>query len=307
MMKYFLSLLVSFLVLTGCDDGNIIEETFNFATATVQKCSSSSVLYKISDNEALILATPEATFPNVEGTQTIPVSGSTSIVYKKYGTTTSSENICGTPTLPVVEEWFVTGGSLEVISTKIFDTTNPTEVIAYNHKITFKNITFIAPTKQVVYANYEFGNYRTEVIDLAFDYELEATQTCSGNNLIFKYKNNNALLLDVDTALFDHTIGTKTALISATNKVTYRVYSGSLNNNFFCTAIPPTSPSLTEEWIAENGVAATSGIIKVETTQESPTTYKHVIKLYNTTFTKGVQTYSPAPGADYTFGEWITN
>lgn len=306
-MKYILSLLVSFLIVTGCDDGDIIEETFNFQNATLQKCTSSSVLYKISDNEALILNTPEETFPNEEGTQTIPVSGSTSIIYKKYGTTTTSENICGTPTLPVTEEWFVNGGSLEVISTKIYDTTNPTEVIAYNHKITFKNITFIAPTKQVVYANYEFGNYRTEVIDLAFDYTTAATQTCTGNNLVFKYNNSNALLLDIDPALFDHTLGTKTALISATNKVIYRVYNGSLNNNFFCSAIPPTSPTLTEEWVAEDGVAVTSGIIKVETTQETLTTYKHVIKLYNTTFKKGVQSYNPTPGADFLFGELITD
>jgi len=306
-MKYFLSLLVSFFVLTGCDDGDIIEETFNFENATLQKCTSSNVLYKISDNEALILNTPETTFPNAEGTQTIPVSGTTSILYKKYGTTTTSENICGTPTLPITEEWFVTGGSVQIISTKIYDTTNPTEVIAYNHKITFKNITFTTPTKQVVYANYEFGNYRTEIIDLAFDYTAETTQTCPGNNLIFKFKTNNSLLFDVDAALFDHTIGTKTALINATNKVTYRVYNGSLNTNFFCSAIPPTSPTLTEEWIAENGVTDTSGIIKVETTQETPTTYKHVIKLYNTTFKKGIKTYSPAPGADYTFGELITD
>lgn len=306
-MKYFLSLLVSFLVLTGCDDGDIIEETFNFANATVQKCASSPVLYKISDNEALILNTPESTFPNEEGTRIVPVSGATSIIYRKYATTTTTENICGTPTLPISEEWFVTGGSLEIISTKIFDTTNPTEVIAYNHKITFKNITFTAPTKQVVYTIYDFGSYRTEVIDLAFDYTTAITQTCSGNNLIFKFNNTNALLLDIDPALFDHTIGTKTALISATNKVTYRVYNGSLNTSFFCSSIPPTSPTLTEEWVAEDGVTATSGIIKVETTVDSPTTYKHVITLNNTTFKKGVQTYSPAPGSDYFFGELITN
>jgi len=306
-MKYLVALFISFLVLTGCDDGDIIEETFNFSSATIQKCSSSSILYKISDNEALILKTPESAFPNTEGTQTIPVSGSTSITYKKFGSTTDTENICGTPSLPIVEEWYVSGGNIEIISTKIYDTTNPTKVIAYNHKITFKNITFIAPTKQVVYDNYEFGSYRTDVIDLAFDYATAVTQTCPGNNLIFKYINNNALLFDIDTALFNHTIGTKTALISATNKVTYRLYTGSLNTNFFCNAIPPTSPTMTEEWVAQDGVALTSGIIKVETTLETPTTYKHIIKLYNTTFKKGVQTYSPAPDADYTFGELITN
>lgn len=306
-MKYLVALFISFLFLTSCDDGDIIEETFNFSSATLQKCTSSFILYKISDNEALILNTSETNFPNEEGTQLIPAIGSSSITYKKYGSTTNTENICGTPTLSVLEEWNVNGGNIEIISTKIYDTTNPTEVIAYNHKITFKNITFITPTKQVVYDSYEFGNYRTEVINLGFDYATASMQTCAGNNLIFKYTNNNALLFDVDPALFNHTIGTKTALISATNKVSYRLYSGSLNANFFCSAIPPTSPTLTEEWLAEDGVAATSGIIKVETTQETPTTYKHVIKLYNTTFKKGVQTYSPAPGADYTFGELITN
>lgn len=306
-MKYFWLLILTGLLFTGCDDGNIIEETFNFAAATVQKCSSGDVLYKISDNEALLFSTPETSFPNVEGTQTIPVTGTTSIVYRKYAAATNTATICGTPTIAVTEEWFVTGGNVIIETTKIYDTTIPTKVIAYNHKITFQNITFIAPGKQVVYATYDFGSYRTEVIDLAFDYATATTQTCSGNNLLFKYNNTNALLLDMDPALLDHTIGTKTALISATNQVTYRVYNGSLNSNYFCAAITPSTPTLTEEWIAENGVVGTSGIIKVETTQETATTYKHIIKLFNTTFKKGIQTYSPAPDADYTFGEIITN
>lgn len=306
-MKYFWGVFFSLFLLFSCDDGDIIEETFNFSAATVQKCSTGDVLYKISDNEALLLSTPETSFPNEEGTVNIPVTGTTSILYRKYATTTSTSNICGTPTISVLEEWFVNGGSMDVVTTKIYDTTIPTKVIAYNHKITFKNITFIAPTKQVVYAAYEFGSYRTDVVDLAFDYATATTQTCSGNNLIFKYNNSNALLLDVDPALFNSTIGTKTAEISATNQVIYRVYSGNLNTNFFCSAITPTTPTLTEEWVAENGVVGTSGIIKVETTQETATTYKHVIKLFNTTFKKGVKTYSPAPAADYTFGELITN
>jgi hypothetical protein len=91
------------------------------------------------------------------------------------------------------------------------------------------------------------------------------------------------------------------------NKVIYRVYNGGLNTAFFCSSIPSSNPVLTEEWVAENGVATTSGIIKVVTTQQTTSTYKHTIKLFNTTFKKGIRTYSPAPGADYEFGELITN
>ncbi|MES2811548.1 MAG: hypothetical protein V4670_03675 [Bacteroidota bacterium] len=306
-MKYFFTFFISFLILTACDDGNIIEPTFDFNSATVQKCASSNVLYKISDEEALILTTPETTFPNEEGVTNVAISGSTSIVYKKYSGTTNADNVCDTPTLSVLEEWPVSGGNLEITTTKIFDTTEPTKVVAYNHSIVFKNITFVAPDKQIVYDSYTFGNYRTEVINLNFDYAAATTQTCPSNNLIFKYNNSNALLLDVDASLFNHTLGSKTALINATNKVVYRLYNGNLNANFFCSAIPPSNPTLTEEWVAENGVADTSGIIKVETTQETPTTYKHVIKLYNTNFKKGVSVYNPTPGDDYTFGELITD
>lgn len=312
-MRYFWIILISQFLLFSCDDGEIIEETFDFADASIQKCSSANVLYKVSNREALVLSTPESSFPNKETTvgqpTVISISGTTSIYYKKYVSNTNTNEICGTPTLQVLEEWNVIGGTMEITSTKIFDTTNTT-VVAYNHKIVFKNITFVTPTKQIVYDSYEFGNYRTEVIDLDFDYATALTQTCSGNNLIFKYNGNNALLFDISPAtratLFDHTTGTtKTALINSVNKVVYRVYNGSLNNNFFCASIPPSNPSLTEEWVAQNGVQATSGEIRVVSTQ-SGSSYIHTIKLFNTTFKKGTFEYSPS-ATEYTFGTYVTN
>ncbi|WP_136668177.1 hypothetical protein [Flavobacterium sp. H122] len=305
-MKHFWTALISLLILTSCDDGDIIEDTFNFTNATVQKCSSTNVLYKINDKEALVFSTPESSFPNEEGTQNLTVNSSNSVVYKKFSAATNASNICDTPTLTVTEEWNVTGGTIEIITTKIPDTNDPNKTVGYNHKITFKNITFNAPGKEIVYDSYEFGSYRTDVVDLKFDYTAAVMQDCAGNNLIFKYNNNNALLLDIDPTLYQHqTVGTKTALIGAVNKVTYRVYNGNLNSSYFCQAIPPSSPTLTEEWVAQDGVTGVSGIIVVETEQQTTTTYRHVIKLRKTTFKKGVLTYSPAPEGDYTFGEII--
>lgn len=311
-MRYFLIFLLSQLLLTSCDDGDLIQDTFNFTNASVQKCTTSSVLYKINDKEALIFSTPETSFPNQEGTQNISISTSNTVVFRKFSSATNTANICSTPTLSVIEEWKATGGTIEIITTKIFDTTDPTKIVGYNHKITFKNITFNAPDREIVFNNYEYGNYRTDSVDLKFDYTSAIMQGCTNNDLLFKYNNNgstnkyNALLLNIDPSLYKHqTVGTKTAVINSTNKVTYRVYSGDLNNNFFCQAIPPSSPTLTEEWVAQDGVTNVSGIIVVETTQQTASTYRHIIKLKNTTFKKGVLSYSPSANGEYTFGEII--
>ena len=312
-MKYFLTIFISVLLLTSCDDGNLITENFVFENATVQKCSDSNILYKINDVEALIFNTPETNFPNTEtvaGTpRVVSIGGATSLIYRKFATNTSTNNICNTPTIPVLEEWTVTGGTVEITTTKITDTNGI--IVAYNHNIVFKNITFVTPDKQIVYDSYTFGSYRTEITNLNFDYSLATTQNCGGNNLIFKYNNNNALLLDVDATLFTNTVtpigSPRTALINTTtNKVVYRVYNGSLNTNFFCAAITPTTPTLTEEWIAEDGVAATSGIISVETVAIDATHFKHTITLYKTTFKKGILTYIYPTSDNFVFGEYIT-
>ena len=312
-MKYFVTLFISMLLLTGCDDGDLITENFVFGNATVQKCSTSNILYKINGAESLILNTPDTSFPNTETAintpRVIPISASTSIIYKKFATTTTASAICDAPTIPVLEEWIVSGGTVEITTKKIFNTAGTT-VVAYNHDIVFKNITFVTPNKQIVYDAYIFGSYRTEIIDLNFDYTLATTQNCPGNNVIFKINGTNALLLDIDPTLFANTVtpvGSPRAGVinGTTNKVIYRVYSGNLNTNFFCSAIAPSNPTLTEEWVAENGVAATSGEIRVETVAVGAT-FKHTITLYKTTFKKGILTYIYPTNDNFVFGEYIT-
>ncbi len=309
-MKYFWTLLFSLMILTSCDDGDIIEDTFNFENETIQKCSNSNVLYKINDKEALIFNAPEDYFSNKEQTQTYTIGSGNSIMYRKFASTTSTSNICNTPTLQVIDEWNAIGGSIEIISTEIL---NGTTIVAYNHNITFKNVTFQASDKQVVYESYFYGSYRTDVIDLDFDYTLALTKNCPGNNLIFKYNGNNVLLFDVNkSTLFPNIVTTpgsprEVLINTTTNKVVYRVYNGGLNENFFCSAITPSSPTLTEEWIADSGVNSVSGIIRVVTeTTSVPNQYKHTISLYKTTFRKGFQYYSPNPNGDYVFGVYYT-
>lgn len=54
-MKRILSLLAFTLLLNSCDDGNLTQENISFDTVSVQKCATNQLLYKLKDNEALIL------------------------------------------------------------------------------------------------------------------------------------------------------------------------------------------------------------------------------------------------------------
>ncbi len=307
-MKYLWIIFVSSFLFSACNDGDLITKTFNFEGVSVQKCAASNILYKINYQEALILNTPETNFPNTEGTSTINIGGTTSLTYKKYSETASTSEVCTIPTLPVLEQWNVVGGTIEITRNKIFDTDGIT-VLAYNHNIVFKNVTFVANGEQIVYDTYTFGNYRTNIVNLDFDFTLATTQKCSTNNLIFKFKDNKALLLDVSSSLFLNAATTtpRTAIIDGiNNKVVYRIFSGSLNTNYFCASITPSAPILTEEWIAKNGVADVSGIITVETIAIDATHFKHTITLYKTTFENGVQSYIYPLSDNYIFGEYIT-
>ncbi|WP_258929434.1 hypothetical protein [Flavobacterium davisii] len=182
-MKKIWVLLISLLLLTACDDGNIIEETFNFSSISVQKCNNTNTLYKINDKETLIFTTPETSFPNEEGIKTYLIGTGNNLIYKKFFSTINSNEICSVGNNPVAEQWTVSGGTIEITTNKIISTNDPSKIVGYNHKILFKNITFNSPNKQLVFDRYEFGNYTTDLIDLKFDYKNAVMQNCSGNNL----------------------------------------------------------------------------------------------------------------------------
>lgn len=304
--------LVTCCFLNSCNDGDLIVESFNFDNAIVQKCTNSTILYKINANEGLIFNTPQSTFPNVVQTKFYDIGSSTTLQYKRFNSTVTSYDICGTPTVLETENWSVSGGKVKVVTTQVLASDNIT-VLAYNHAISFENVTFVTNGKQVAYTTYNFGNYKADLVNLNFDFVTATTQKCISNTLIFKYNGTKVLLLDVDPNLFANAItptgSPRTAIInSTTNKIIYREYSGNLSNAFFCSAITPSTPTLSTEWIAEDGDLNIKGIIKVDTeATATPNLFKHTIKLFKVNFKNGVQEYSPAPNGDYLFGEYLTS
>ncbi|GGD32935.1 hypothetical protein [Flavobacterium orientale] len=156
------------------------------------------------------------------------------------------------------------------------------------------------------------GDFNVE----SFDFSNVTASACSGsNNQFFIYYTNQreALLLQIPITSFPNIITPedepRTVAIAAGTQVTYRVYDGTINSQVICTAIPPATPTVSEEW------TATSGVIQIETFanktidetigQALITGYTHIIKLINTTFEKS--NGSQQLFAELQLGNFITN
>jgi len=151
------------------------------------------------------------------------------------------------------------------------------------------------------------GNLSLETIS----FESATTQSCSTNNIIYKVKEKEALLLEIPKTSFVNipTVpGTPTVINidNSTYRVVYRFYNGTVVADNICNTIPPATPIVTDQWIA------TSGQIEITTTTITQagsiagstviTGYNHHIVFKNITFDKGNgnQVYETFPFGDYT-------
>jgi len=319
-MKRILCILSLLLFITACDDGNLTVDAIDFSEVAVQKCSDKDVIYKVKDAEMLFIEIPASTFisdATVEGEPIeVAINSTNKVTYRKYDGTVSSANIC--PTIPdatpnLKEQWNATSGIIQITSTAIKSTNstdNSTRITGYTYNIVFKNITFQKPTGPQVYETFIFGNYVRNVDRLAFGFNEEVDKsTCISDNRIFDFSGGEVFTLDVEnyTTLFANEVTTtpRTALISSSNKLSYRLYSGTITNAYFCATTIPTTPTLLQQWNAIDGIEATSGIIEVSTTTLTTTTFQHTIRLKKVSLKKGNSDFSL--GDDYLFGTLITN
>jgi hypothetical protein len=320
MKKYFLFIL-SIVLYTSCDDGDLISSEVNSDSQTaIQKCTDSETIYKINNTEVVILNISDKYFLNqvteIEKPRVANLGTDATAVFRKYSGTVESKTICTNPAPanPVVlEEWNITGGTIEITTKEVFDNNSPAAVIAYNHYIVLKNVTFISPSNEkIVYTERIFGNYRTDVTKLPFNFAGTTVERCNNKKLIFKYDNKEALLLELDPKLFEKSATPqgkpREALVDdTTNKVTYRSYEGNINKDFFCADVPPSDTKLLEDWPAIEGVDKTSGIIRVESeaANTAGTVFKFTIKLYKLTYKikGGIKEFTPKP-EEYVFGSF---
>ncbi|MFN7045033.1 MAG: hypothetical protein ACK4M1_07525 [Flavobacterium sp.] len=168
-MKKLIVLVASVFMLQACDDGDITLESFNFDGVAIQECGDNNLIFKINNDELLLINIPEASFANEEtpdgSPRIVTVSATNQIIYRIYSGTVTSNNICATipPATPVVQdEWNATGGTIEIITDALYDTDGIT-IIGYTHNIKFVNVNFSGTSNSFSFTEYTFGNYETDL------------------------------------------------------------------------------------------------------------------------------------------------
>lgn len=319
-MKRVFSLLFFVLFLNGCDDGDLTLETINFEDVATKNCSSNNIIYKLKENEALLLQIPLTEFVNEPTNPGAPkivnIDNSTvRVVYRFYDGAVADDNICNTipPATPQVnDQWIATSGTIEITTTTITkegSIAGSTVITGYNHLIVFKNITFDKGNGIQKYETFVFGDFVSSITSLSFGFDKNVEQ-CAVSKDIYNYNSGESLSLEnIDSNLIineETPLNTpRTALIgSAKNILTYRLYNGLVTSAYFCNTILPTTPLIIEQWTAESGVATISGIIEVTTIKSGTTAFKHSIVIKKATLKSGNKRFKL--GDVYNYGEFLS-
>lgn len=144
-----------------------------------------------------------------------------------------------------------------------------------------------------------------DLIQEDISFEDVATQNCTTNDIIYKLKDSEALILELVGFTFPTETKSQELDISASNRVLYRFYNGAVTSSTICETIPPATPIVVDQWTTSGGkiVINTTAVKTTNTTDNSTkiTGYNHNITFKNITFVKsnGTQVYETFPFGDY--------
>lgn len=344
-MKKILGILVLLFSLNACDDGDFNIESFDFTDASTNSCNNGETgffVYKINDNEALILQIPENSFKKVitpaETPITININSTNKVFYRLYNGSLSTNVICNTiaPATPTVSsEWNALSGIIEIatfVNKQVNETTNASEITGYTHTIVLRNVNFDTGNgNQQLFTELAFGDYVTSSFrpgdyniniascniapddeDPIYDYSFLYKIPTTGNNPLPNVP-PQALTLNIDPNLFvaevtlENEPRTET-IDGSLNVLKLMYYGSSVSSELLCNDEAPTP---LEQFNSDNGVAGISGIIEVTTTieYEIPTDnqspiigHRHKITLKNVTMTRVVSNELPTP-VSFNLGE----
>lgn len=114
------------------------------------------------------------------------------------------------------------------------------------------------------------------------DFESSSIQFCDtsvdiNSTFFFKLNPTEALILDLQSGILQNqpSDGSIISNVPGQSQVTYRTFSDDVTKNYFCDQIPPATPVVVEEILAEGGQVLVTTIQSVTDT----TLYEHTIEL----------------------------
>ncbi len=330
-MKKYFGVISCLFLLSACDDGDLTFDSFDFSEVTAQNCTSNTEVlnsvFKINNNEALIIKFPTTSFPfrNLEGTTLLDISATNKIIYRVFDGEVSDDYFCSIipPVTPsVVDEWSTSdqgSGQIEIITTPV-DQTTTASAAKYNHTVRFTDITLTSGDGTVTYTEYIFGNYQTDS-NITFSFGAAPIQQCTAGklfkvfdsnlgNVTNKENLNEVLILDLPESVFQQGAGSETYLVNDTNQLTYRIYGGDVAQTALCNTDGSGLPTLYEEWQAEDGVPSdgivdATGEIRIDTAVDGAN-FVHTITLTNVKYKRVGTTTNTFVQQIQTFGNYTT-
>ncbi|MCX2720036.1 hypothetical protein [Lentiprolixibacter aurantiacus] len=122
------------------------------------------------------------------------------------------------------------------------------------------------------------GELEIDVIDFdSASLQFCETQATVNSTIFFKINDDEALILELQSGLLQNQASTDTIRSSfpSQSSLIYRLFTEGVNKSYFCDDIPPATPSVREEILAEAGEVLITTIQSATDT----TLYEHTIKL----------------------------
>lgn len=143
--------------------------------------------------------------------------------------------------------------------------------------------TFLYLSLLLLFLACDDGDLQIETID----FDNATIQNCNPVdvatlNVLFKLNTTEALIVEVPAVAINNEVSEETShSVSATGsaKVTYRTFSDNVSNDYFCSEIPLTEPTVSDEIIAESGELLVTTILN-----DDGITYEHKIELSKISF-----------------------
>ena len=131
----------------ACSDGDLQIEVIDFDQQTMQFCgtadTSTELLFKISENEALILDLQSGLLENEASGDTIfsGIPAQSQLIYRTFSDDVDKAYFCDPfpPATPVVSEEILAGAG----NVRIFTSRNEADTTLYEHNIRLEGISFV--------------------------------------------------------------------------------------------------------------------------------------------------------------------
>lgn len=118
------------------------------------------------------------------------------------------------------------------------------------------------------------GDLDVSTIDFD-DVTLSSCETDISATVFFKLKQDESLILTIPENLLQNAVDTLFFDIPSQSQFYYRFFDGTVSSNYFCDAIPPSTP------LVEKEIEATGGTLVIITTEDDlvPGTFHHTFTI----------------------------